>query len=112
MEGTRPAGPPPGPGLPPPIESVVGVVTRTYDGQGGFVQIDNIKGSITGIVPDRPGSGTYEVNANCSGVTRFEPGPGILIEERLVIVDGGREVFSIVSSPALTMVATVQKKVR
>jgi hypothetical protein len=105
MQGTRPVGPG------GPVESLTGVVVRVYDGQGQFTQVDNVKGSITGIVPDRPGSGTYEVNADCSGVTHFEPGPGISIEERLVIVDGGNQVFSIVSSPLPLMVSSVQKKV-
>jgi hypothetical protein len=108
MQGTRPSGPPPA-----PLESLNGVVLRVYDGQGAFTQVDNVKGSITGIVPDRAGAGTYEVNADCSGVTHFSPGPGIPpIEERLVIVDGGEQVFSMVSSPAPVMVTTVQKKVR
>ena len=111
MEGTRPA-PPVAPGLPPQTESVVGVVTRTYDGQGGFTQIDNIKGSITGIVPDRPGAGTYAVQANCTGVTQFDPGTGIVIQEKFVIVSNGSEIFSFVASPPPVMVQTVQRKVR
>jgi hypothetical protein len=107
LQGTRPSGPPPA-----PIESLNGVLIRVYDGHGAFTQVDNVKGSITGIVPDREGSGTYEVNADCSGVTHFSPGPGIPpIEERLVIVDGGEQVFSMVSSPLPVMATTVQRKV-
>ena len=71
------------------MQAVIGVVLRTYDGAGAFTQVDNIKGSVTGIVPDRPGSGTYQVNADCSAVTLFQPGPGITLEERMVIVDHG-----------------------
>jgi hypothetical protein len=107
MQGTRPGGPPPA-----PLESVVGVVLRVYDGHGGFTQLDSVKGSVSGIPAEpRPGFGTYEVNADCTGVTRFDPGNGIEIVERLVIVRDGREAFSIVASPAPVMVATVQKKV-
>ena len=47
-------------------ESVVGVVVRQYDGQGGFTQTSNVKGSISGIVPDRFGAGTYQVRNDCS----------------------------------------------
>src|SRR5688572_27230231 len=50
IQGTRPA---PG-GL---TESVVGVVHRTYDGQGTFTQVSNVKGSITGTVADSQGFG-------------------------------------------------------
>jgi hypothetical protein len=37
--------------------------------------------------------------------------PGITIEERMVIVDRGNEIRSIVTSPLAVMVSTVQKRV-
>ena len=49
IQGTRPVPPPLGGGT----ETVIGVVLRTYDGAGNFTQIDNVKGSVTGIEPDR-----------------------------------------------------------
>ena len=107
MQGTQPVPPPQGGGT----QTVIGVVVRTYHGDGTFSQVDNIKGSITGIVPDRPGSGTYQVYSDCSAVTLFQPGPGITIEERMVIVDHGSEIRSIVSSPVAVMVSTVQKRI-
>ena len=94
IQGTRPVPPPQGGGT----EDVIGVVIRTYDGMGNFTQIDNVKGSVTGIVPDRPGSGTYQVNQNCTAVTQTQPGPGILIEEKMVIVDLGNETHSITAT--------------
>ncbi len=107
MQGTQPVPPPQGGGT----QTLIGVVVRTYHGDGTFSQVDNIKGSVTGIVPDRPGSGTYQVNPDCSGVTFFQPGPGITIEERMVIVDRGNEIRSIVSSPLAVMVSSVQKRI-
>ena len=104
LQGTGPA---PG-GL---TESVIGVVHRTYDGRGNIEQVDNVKGSITGIVPDRPGFGTYQVNPDCTGSARFEPGPGIVIQERLVIVDNGREIRSMVQSPASRMITGVHQRI-
>ena len=104
IQGTRPA---PG-GL---TESVIGVVLRNYDGQGNISQIDNVKGSITGIVPDRQGFGTYEVSANCTGISRFEPGPGILLEERMVIIDDGREIRTMVLAPAGVMITGVHQRI-
>lgn len=105
VQGTRPAG---STGL---TESVVGVVLRVYDGAGQFTQMDNIKGSVTGIVPDRTGFGTYEVNEDCTAVAHFQPGPGISLEERMVIVGGGDEVVSIVSSPLPVMMSGRQTRV-
>lgn len=105
IQGTRPASG----GL---TESLIGVVLRNYDGRGNITQVDNVKGSITGIVPDRPGFGTYEVSPDCTGIARFQPGPGILIEERLVIVDNGREIRSMVLAPAGVMVTGVHQRIR
>ena len=104
IQGTRPA---PG-GL---TESVVGVVLRTYDGQGNFRQVSNVKGSITGTVPDSQGFGTYEVNPDCTGIIRFQPGPGILIEERLVIVDNGREIRAAVMVPTAVVITSVHQRI-
>jgi hypothetical protein len=105
MHGTRPV--PGGTG----VETVIGLVTRTYDGAGKFTQVDNVKGSVSGIVPNRAGAGTYVVNADCTGTTLFQPGPGIAIEERIVIVDFGQEVFSITVSPQPLMVETIAKRI-
>jgi hypothetical protein len=90
---------------------VIGVVIRTYDGAGQFTQIDNVRGSISGSVPDRPGFGTYEVNANCSAVVHLEPGPGIVIEEHLVIVDDGNEIRSATIQPLPVLITAVHRKV-
>jgi hypothetical protein len=106
MQGTGPVPPPVG-----GIQTLIGVVTRTYDGMGNFTQIDNVHGSVTGWVPNRPGSGTYQVNPDCTAVTKFQPGPGApVIEERIVIVDGGTELYSVTTSPLPLMVSTVAKR--
>jgi hypothetical protein len=104
ISGTRPSAPG------GPIESVVGVVLRHYDGHGQFTQVDNVKGSISGMVPDRQGEGTYQVNEDCSGIAQAQPGPGILLEERLVIVDGGNEIRSMTSVPSPVMVTGISKR--
>jgi hypothetical protein len=110
MQGTRPT--------PPPnsvTETVVGVVLRNYDGDGNFTQIDNIKGSVTGIVPDRPGTGTYEVNPDCTGVTLFQPdpnNPNLVIKEKIIVLRGGAEIRAIAESPAPLMVSSVAKRIK
>jgi len=107
MHGTSP--------VPPPVggsQTVIGVVKRTFDGMGNFTQIDNIHGSVTGWTPDRAGSGTYQVNPDCTGATQFQPAPGApVIEERIVIVDGGSELYSVTVSPLPVMVSTVAKRI-
>ncbi len=92
-------------------ENVIGVLIRTYDGVGNFTQIDNVKGSVTGITPNRPGSGTYQVSPNCTAVTQFEPVPGMMIEERMVIVQNSEELRTITSSPLAVMVTSVGERI-
>jgi hypothetical protein len=84
-----------------PLEQFVGTLTRRYDGVGGFTQVDNIHGAVSGYVPDRPGKGTYTVNADCSAVVKGEiPGVAFQPEERFVIVDDGNASFSATTVPA------------
>ena len=104
MQGTRPA---PG-GV---TETVIGVVVRNYDGMGGVTQIDNLKGSVTGIVPDRFGTGTYHVRDDCTVVIDFQPAPGLLLQEKAVIVDNGKELRTITVLPAGVMVTAVHRKI-
>ena len=107
MQGTRPVPP----GLGGGMESVIGVVIRTYDGLGNVTQVDNVKGSVTGITPDRPGFGTYQVSVDCITTVEFEPTPGVILVEQLVIVEGGAEMRGIVVSPLAAMVTSVHKRI-
>ena len=107
MQGTSPVPPPVG-----GIQNVVGVVTRTYDGMGNFTQIDNIHGSVTGWVPNRQGSGTYQVNPDCTFATQFVPGPGApVIEERGVIVEQGKELHTATMTPIQVMVSAHSQRI-
>jgi hypothetical protein len=95
------------------LEMAVGTVLRTYDGRGTFTQVDNVHGQISGAVVDRPGSGTYEVRADCSGTaTLFLTGVPFPIVSSFVIVDGGEEVKEAVMSPPPAVVSGVQRRVR
>ena len=111
IQGTRPAAPPAPAGS---IESVIGVIVRQYDGKGGFTQVNNEKGSIGGNGPvDREGSGTYQVNEDCSGSHELHiPGVPFPVTDRFVIVDHGREVRHFVVSPAPITVTGVSREIR
>ncbi len=104
IQGTRPA---PG-GL---TEAVIGIVHRTYDGEGNFSQVSNLKGSITGTNPDAESVGTYEVNPDCTGIIRFQAPSGALVEERLVVVDNGREIRAAVMAPTAVVITSVHQRI-
>jgi hypothetical protein len=46
---------------------LAGVVKTTYDGNGTFTQVDAVSDNGSGVTGWRPGSGTYSVNADCTG---------------------------------------------
>ena len=109
IQGTRLAPPPAPAGT---VETVIGVLVRQYDGEGNFTQVNNEKGSVSGLGPvDREGFGTYQVNPDCSGSHELHiPGVPFPITDRFVIVDFGREVRHFVVSPAQVMVTGVYQK--
>ena len=101
----------PGPRLGGLTEAVIGIVLRTYDGEGNFSQVSNLKGSITGTNPDSQSFGTYEVNHDCTGIIRAEPLPGVVVEERMVIVDNGREIRAAVMAPTAVVITSVHQRI-
>ncbi len=105
LSGTRPAPPPAPPGT---IEQVLGIVTQTFNGDGTFTQISTDKGSVSGVVANRAGTGTYTVNADCSGTTTLNiPGLPFPIVNDIVIVNHGKEIHAFVASPQAVMVSSV-----
>jgi hypothetical protein len=79
---------------------VIGVAH--YDGDGEMSQVDF--GTINGIPSGsdwRPGTGTYDLNPDCTGTGQINFTDGSpSLHLRLVVVDSGREVRSIVEGNA------------
>jgi hypothetical protein len=101
ITGTRPV-----PGSPLQFEQIIGVGVRDYDGQGGFTQVDTTKGASAGAAVDIPTSGTYSIEADCSGkIVLVIPGRPEPVEARFVVINKGKEIRWIVLSPASTMVS-------
>lgn len=106
LTGTAASGPPPA-----PLQVIIGVGMVHFDGAGNFTQTDNIHGSITGFTaPDRPGSGTYSIKEDCTGVSTLLIAGQPPVERRFVVVDKGRELRTAVMSPGTTMVTATARK--
>ena len=94
-------------------ESFVGTGIHRYDGHGGLTGMDSTHGHLTGADRNRPVTGTYEVNADCTGTaTLFIAGVPFPIETSFVIVDNGKEVKEAVMSPPPNLVTAVQHRIR
>jgi hypothetical protein len=106
ITGTRPSGPN------APIETIVGVAMTHFDGNGGLTQTDNIHGSISGYPsPDRAGTGTYTINADCTGTMTLSNQGAPTLTLRIIVVDNGNEVRTAVVSPAPVMVTSDGRRV-
>ncbi len=94
------------------LEQFLTVVVHNFDGEGGFTQLENAKGSLSGPVLGRAGAGTYTVNRDCSGsYSLFIPGLSFpVVVVRFVIVDGGKEFRGIVFTPQEAMVTANGRK--
>jgi hypothetical protein len=110
--GTRPAPfvSPNGPGFVGQFEQVLGTVIQIFDGKGNFTQVDNVKGTIAGLVPDRPGKGTYTVNSDCSETQVVSPPGQAQIVSKGVIVDGGKEFRQNTISPDFFAISAIGRK--
>jgi hypothetical protein len=86
-----------------PQPLLVGAVAMThFDGDGGLSQVDfaTINGVPTGT-DWRPGTGTYEVNADCTGKAQISFTDGSpTLRLRLVVADRGDQIRTIVEGNA------------
>ena len=94
LEGTfLPSGPP-----------FRGVVMQTYDGKGGITQVDHVV--FAGSPPPiewAPGTGTYSVNSDCTGVALLHTFTGD-VPLHFVVVDNGKQIKQVVDANAVTAV--------
>ncbi len=99
------------PGFAGQTQMVVGIVVIVFDGKGNFTQVDNVKGSVAGFTPDRPGKGTYVVNPDCSTIATVQAAPGITLVTKSVIVDGGKGYFGFTLTPDDSFINVVGRRI-
>jgi hypothetical protein len=94
IEGQKLAGP-------GPVGLQVGVALATYDGVGGFTQIDTvtINGEVVSDFSHTPATGSYTVNSDCTGTftINFTDGRPPVIAS-FVVVRNGAEIDAVVTS--------------
>jgi hypothetical protein len=79
--------------------AAVGV--QTFDGHGNFSTVNTI--SIDGnVIPGIAFTGTYTVNADCTGSGTANFGPGSTSVVNFVIVDSGKQIYTISADPGST----------
>jgi hypothetical protein len=97
----------------PGVFAIGGVARVLFDGQGNFTQSDDVQILVSGQAPvvilDRPGSGTYTVNPDCTGSETLNAG-GKVSHSRFVLVNHGKEVFDMGSDPGVVVTGVGKKQ--
>jgi len=98
-EGFVPSGPPPAPMVPFAVVSLM-----TLDGSGNLTNASTA--STNGVIESGIRTGTYTVNANCTGkLIVIIPFPPFQLTHDLVIVDKGNEFYLIATTPSVVTIA-------
>jgi hypothetical protein len=82
-----------------------GVVMQHYDGKGNITQVDHV--IVGGFPPPQewqPGTGTYSVNPDCTGVAVLRTPANPEVNLHFVIVKRGREIHQVVDADAVTAI--------
>lgn len=100
------------PGVPiPPGSPLRGVAMTHFDGKGNLNQVDHVV--VAGLTPEQlgaphwtPGSGTYQVNSDCTGtaVINIPGNPFPPVNLYFVVVKQGKEIHTVVNANAVTSV--------
>jgi len=97
----------PGVTVPPGEFALRGVAMTNFDGKGKMTQVDFI--TVNGMPPPidwAPATGTYKVNADCTGTWQLTiPGnPLSPVNVHFVIVKRGQEIRTVVNANAVTSI--------
>lgn len=93
-----------------PQVALVGTALTAFHGDGTFDQFDNLNVNSPDVTyqPDRPGTGTYNLNPDCSG-TMSLTASGVTLQLSITVVDHGREVRTAVVTPEVIVTSNGRK---
>ncbi len=76
-----------------------GVTMTHFDGEGNLTQVDSLIINGSPVSDWSPVTGTYHVNANCTGTMNLLPSTGGFVNLRIVAVRQGKEIHTVVWPP-------------
>jgi len=86
----------PAPGVSVPVR---GIHMTHFDGKGNLTHVDSILVNGIAVTDWTPVTGTYHVDANCTGTILLHPSNGGFVNLRIVLVRNGKEVHAVVWPP-------------
>jgi hypothetical protein len=88
-----------------------GLAKQTFDGRGNFTQVDAV--AENGVLTPgwRPGSGTYSVNADCTGTQTISVAGLPDVHLQFIISQSGNKIRQVVTDPGLATTAEGERVV-
>jgi hypothetical protein len=86
----------PAPGVTIPVR---GVHMTHFDGKGNLTQVDSILANGGPLSDWTPVTGTYHLDANCTGTISLSPSTSGFVNLRIVVVRDGKEIHTVVWPP-------------
>jgi hypothetical protein len=82
-----------------------GLAKQTFDGRGNFTQVDAV--AENGVLTPgwRPGSGTYSVDADCTGTQTISVAGLPDVHLQFIITQSGNKIRQVVTDPGLATTA-------
>jgi hypothetical protein len=88
---------------------VGGVAQTTFDGKGNLVQVDAVAVN-GGLAPGwRPGTGTYSLNADCTGTITINNEGMPPLHQQVVIAQSGNTIHGVVIDPGFAVTADAER---
>jgi hypothetical protein len=82
-----------------------GIALQTFDGRGNVTQVDAVADNGFLTPGWRPGTGSYSVNADCTGTeTLVVPGMGDL-HLQIIVAQSGNTIHQVVTDPGIATTA-------
>ena len=82
-----------------------GLAKQTFDGDGNFTQVDAV--ATNGNLPPgwRPGSGTYSVNPDCTGIQTIVIPDNPDVHLQFIVAQSGNTIHQVVIDPGVAATA-------
>jgi hypothetical protein len=83
--------------------TIRGVHMTHFDGKGNLTEVDHILVYPVAFLPNAtdwvPVTGSYHINADCTGTINLLPSTGGFVNLTIVVVKKGREIHTVVTAP-------------
>jgi len=92
-----------------PALVVNGIAKTTFDGNGGLTQVDAVATNGAVVPGWRPGTGTYSVNADCTGTMTIVNENMPPLNLQILVAQSGQTIHTVVIDPGSAVTSDAER---